>query len=274
MKYRKSRQKNMYLHDTPLENLFIGEYLAKAPGDYIKVYLMERMYAEMDQCQDVDLIGKQLNLETKDVEQANKYWSDKGLIIIKEGEIIFKELKSMMFGFEEADDMAQDNEDSPLVDKGLAKVFEAIESNWGQMLDGSKMQEVSSWVKDYNADYDLIIRAIVYCKERSKENINYLRSVVIGWLDAGCSSKEDVEKYLADRDQRYYQYRKIFNEIGLPGNPGEAHKAIMDRWFDDWHFNMDRIMEACKKATGIANPNLNYVNAILETWAKEAESQG
>jgi len=33
-------------------------------------------------------------------------------------------------------------------------------------------------------------------------------------------------------------------------------------------FGLDRIVEACKKTSGISNPNINYVSSIIENWAK------
>ena len=39
----------MYLGDMPLENIFINEFLPIAPGDFVKVYLYARLYAELGQ---------------------------------------------------------------------------------------------------------------------------------------------------------------------------------------------------------------------------------
>ena len=43
----------------------------------------------------------------------------------------------------------------------------------------------------------------------------------------------------------------------------------MDRWFDDMDYTIDKVLEACGKTSGISNPNINYVNKILENWHKE-----
>ena len=44
----------------------------------------------------------------------------------------------------------------------------------------------------------------------------------------------------------------------------------MDSWFDEMGFKMDKVLEACSKTAGISNPNLKYVNSILDNWRKEA----
>ena len=44
----------------------------------------------------------------------------------------------------------------------------------------------------------------------------------------------------------------------------------MDSWFDEMGFKMDKVLEACSMTAGISNPNLKYVNSILDNWRKEA----
>ena len=36
---------DLYLKDTAVENLFISEYMVTADGDYVKLYLLAKMYA-------------------------------------------------------------------------------------------------------------------------------------------------------------------------------------------------------------------------------------
>ena len=38
----------------------------------------------------------------------------------------------------------------------------------------------------------------------------------------------------------------------------------MDSWFDELGVNMEQVLDACSKTTGISNPNLNYVNSVLK----------
>ena len=39
---------------------------------------------------------------------------------------------------------------------------------------------------------------------------------------------------------------------------------------DEYGFDLDKIREACGKTAGIANPNINYVDAVLTAWFKES----
>ena len=61
--------------------------------------------------------------------------------------------------------------------------------------------------------------------------------------------------------------------LGFNRRASEAEQGIIDRWFDDLGYNMDKVLEACAKTSGISNPNINYVNKVLENWSKEAEER-
>ena len=54
----------------------------------------------------------------------------------------------------------------------------------------------------------------------------------------------------------------------------DGERKIIDKWFDEMGFSLERILDACQKTVGIQNPNVNYVNKILENWQKEADSFG
>ena len=58
--------------------------------------------------------------------------------------------------------------------------------------------------------------------------------------------------------------------LGFYRNPTEAEQAMIDKWFDVMGFDMDKVLEACNRTTGIGNPNFNYLNGILTNWYTEA----
>ena len=54
-------------------------------------------------------------------------------------------------------------------------------------------------------------------------------------------------------------------------NATEAERQMMDAWFDQMGYTMERVLEACNKTAGISSPNFNYVNKVLENWSSEAQ---
>ena len=49
---------------------------------------------------------------------------------------------------------------------------------------------------------------------------------------------------------------------------------MIDSWLDEMKFNLDKILEACTRASFISSPNLRYVNRVLLNWFEEARISG
>ena len=74
--------KDIFLHRTKIENLFISEYLPDAPGDYVKVFLFGLMHAQYDLKADRSELSKRLGLSEDEIAEAWIYWESRGLVRI------------------------------------------------------------------------------------------------------------------------------------------------------------------------------------------------
>ena len=74
---------DMDLGDTPIENIFINDYMPMANGTYVKVYLLGFKYAH-DRDENIEVtnmtIAKHLNIPLEDVLGAWDFWEEKGII--------------------------------------------------------------------------------------------------------------------------------------------------------------------------------------------------
>ena len=80
MDFKKKKVRDLYLYDTPVENIFINEYLPQAKGDYVKVYMYGYMHAHFDIKLDEEAISKQLGLSRAKVSEAWSYWEEIGAV--------------------------------------------------------------------------------------------------------------------------------------------------------------------------------------------------
>ena len=65
---------------TPVENMFITEYMLRAPGDFVKVYLYALMLCyHPSPRMSLSAMAKDLDMQEEDVERAFKYWARDGL---------------------------------------------------------------------------------------------------------------------------------------------------------------------------------------------------
>jgi len=265
MKFRKEPVQSCYLLDTGVENIFIHEYMVSAPGDFVKIYLVALMYTEMGEDIDQAGIAKMLSIPEEEVEKAWVYWEGMGVVRKKDDTIEFAVLKECLYGKKPVKE-----HETPVVkpsavleNKSLKGMYKSIERTIGRMLTGSETTEMINWMDDFGATPELIAYAYAYCMTKKKDNVRYVGAVVKGWTSNGLTNVTEIEKYLSDNDQRHYSYKRIMQALGFTRNATEEEKRLINAWFDGLNCDMEDILNACGKTSGIPNPNINYVNKIL-----------
>lgn len=274
--FKREKIQSYYLYDTSVENVFINEFLPDAPGDYVKIFLFALMYADIGATIGNEDIAKQLSIKIEEVLAAWTYWEEKGLVEKEYTDknnqfaynVIFIGLKDKIFcnngRAKKKEDAKSKNLPVSMEDQELKELYRGIEQAMGRILQGREPLTVMNWIKDYNLSKDYILYAFDFCKkERNNTAINYVGAVIKDWFSAGLNTVEAVENYLEENSNRHYLYKRVMRALGFLRNPTEEEQRIMDVWFDDLSLNINEVLEACKKTSGISNPNINYVNKVL-----------
>jgi DnaD/phage-associated family protein len=286
MRFDKGKIKDYYLFTTDVENVFINEYMTEAPGDYVKAYLYGLFCSEHGMALKSALMAEVLRMDEDRLREAWEYWERMNVVEIREDEddytVIFLNLREQLYSGEQAALKAAskpaEKEEADVIGSGsegdFRKLTEAAEDMLGRPLNGKELQEIGSWTKDLGVTDEVIYEAFDYCTEIGKTGINYISKVVLAWAKEGLKTGDMVKAYLEKTSERQGSYRRILNSLGLKRNITEAERRMVDSWMDEMHFSMDRILEACEKAGFTQNPNLRYVNKVLENWKQEADTWG
>ena len=270
---------NYYLFDTSVENLFIAEYMPAAPGDYVKVYLAGLCCAGLGAADGNAEMAKRLGCSAALIDEAWAYWEAQGAVrrIYKNREdrsvydVEFVSLREAAFGNRTPGSSSARN--ISLDDEALAELYRNVEAVTGRLLESGEAVEIASWISDYSMDPELILLCYRYCTKKARSNrFKYVGAILKDWKAKGLDSAADAEEHLSELDRHYDLYRKVFRQMGFHRSPTEAEKKLMDSWFDEMGFSFDKVVEACGKTTGISNPNLNYINSILQGWYAEEHS--
>lgn len=277
MSFKREKIKNYYLYDTHVENVFISEYMANAPGDYVKVYLFASMYAGIRVTLSHEDIARQLSLSVEDVLKAWSYWEAKGVIrkhyAGEEDKLRYKveflNLKEQLYGkgSKDAGKNTARQSGGGLDEEEIRILYNRIEQITGRPFTAKEPLTIASWLSDYEFSPEVILYAYEYCtKRRGNNKASYVGAVVHQWASSGLRTLEQIKEHVQETDNRHYLYKRIFKALGFVRLPGEAEQKIMDSWFDELGFDLDKILEACGKSSGIPNPSINYVNGILKNW--------
>jgi len=271
------------LGDTPIENIFINDYMPGADGTYVKVYLLGYKYSkDKQQNFNNDTIAKNLKLPLSDVLNAWTYWEKEGIIIKHETDdeynyiIEFVNLKQFYI-----DNVYKhiaksipeknyvDNDELILSNRGSdnKKMMEEIEEMFGRPLKITEKQKIITWLNTYKMKPDIMAQAFSYCINNKKvKKLNYIESVVSAWHDEGVNDIDTMVEYLEKRNDRFSMYSRISKSLGFIRTLTEAEMKTIDRWFDEWGFSMEMILRCLENSTKINNPNINYFDKILSEW--------
>ena len=283
---------DMDLGDTPIENIFINDYMPMANGTYVKVYLIGYKYA-YDRDYKIDLnnetIAKHLNIPLEDVLRAWDFWQSKGIIEkipIEDDKSInykvkFLSLKQLyiknnikLFSTEEVNVIRNKNTTEDLIKANkipeINNMFNNIDNIMRRQTVPMEKQKILTWITDYNMNPDVIEKAFSYGVERKGvRNLNYVEGIVRNWYDEGLTNMEAIMEYFRNKDEKYYLYQKIMKSLGLDKRPIRDDEAeIIDKWFEKYKFDLDLVLKACE-ADKNPTPSIKYVNGILKSWSKK-----
>lgn len=263
MKIEKENGRTCYLQETAVENIFLNEYMPDAPCEFVKVYLLAQMYAQMGEDVSEEELAKTLMVSVEGVSKAFEYWSKAGIIRKTADGIVFLSLREQLYGNHNEDVITPDSSRRLMNDEKIAAMFSDIEQATKEFLQPGQMQDILGWVTDYGADPQLISAAYKYCAGIGKTNTRYVGTVVKNWIEKNLNTPEEVEEYLETMDQRYAVYRRVMRALGFSRNATEAEKEMISAWMDELGCSVDDIVQACARTTGISNPNINYVDKVL-----------
>jgi DnaD/phage-associated family protein len=269
MNFTKAKTENYYLHDTPVANIFLAEFMPDAPGDYVKVYLYALMQMEAGGYLSNDQIASALGLSIEDVLKAWT-WFEERRIITKiypdpkdklRYDVVFADLKDSMFG---GGSGRKKRTASGLDDARIRDLLIGIERTVGRPLSGSDPQKIISLLDD-GAEPELVAYVYRYCAERKRPlSASYISRIVTDWVSKGIKTAAQAEARIFDEDQRYADYRKIMNALGQrPEVITDAEKKTFDGWLDDYELTLEEILAFAEKAAGKRN-KYDYVKKIIE----------
>jgi len=272
---------DLYLNNTIIENLFINEYMIPAKGTFVKVFLFAKMYLDGGWDISNETLAKYMNISLNDVLNAWEYWESKNVIKRHysgsnpdEFDIEFICLKQLMYkgksdSCAENSKSTEDELNSVIFSDELQLLFNSIENITGRTLNMKEIRDIKLWSEDWGMSDKIIVKAYSTCiNERKKRpEHSYISAIIRSWYEKGLFTEESLNEYLSEHDKKNYIYKRIFKALGFIGRyPTEEEKRIMDIWIDEYMLDITTILEACKKTSGIGNPNINYIHTILKDW--------
>lgn len=263
--------KTKTLDYTPVNNVFIDNYMANARGEYIKVYLLGLKYCVSGEIGvNSTLIASALSLLETDVINAWNYWNDEGVIKLNPIDnmgnynIEFLELLKV-----------QDNKSINLLkelDNSLVKdMLQDIERLLARPLSPKEMTTYLGWQKDFNFSPELILLLIEYCVSRGKSDYRYIEKIALSWNDSNITNIDQAQNFIKKHEDKWVNIRKILTYLGIKnGDVMKPQEEILEKWLNVYNFPLDIIYKACDICFERLNrADFKYIDGILNSWFKD-----
>jgi len=251
---------------TPVENLFVQEYMLRADGDFVKVYLYGLMqcYHPVESAS-LSTIARDLDMDVPRVENAFAYWERMGLvrrISDNPPAYAFQNLKQVQLM------RAQD-------DDGLYRYADfnnSLQAQFGvdRLLHRQDFERVYDWVEGLGLPEEVVLMLVsAQIKARGKKfQFKTLDKQAREWAEAGVRTIADAEVMAHTSTEAYLNVKQVYKKLGKRHAVSEPDEALYRRWTGEWGFDLQTILAACEETTkGV--PTFGYLNGILERMRSE-----
>lgn len=258
---------------TLLENEFIDEYMLKANGEYVKVYLLLLRYMGDPSVElTISGIADLLECTEKDVTRALNYWKKQGLVDFEAGTQEIQEIRresgTVKKAVPDSSSAEKKEEEIPPSRKNrenFKEVIHVTEQYLGKTLTKTESEAIVYFYDEMGMSSDLIEYLIEYCVENGHKSIHYIKKVALSWAEQKIRTPEEAKAVSGQYSKNSYA---VLNAYGIKGRaPAAAELKFIRRWNEEYGFTSDLIMEACNRTIkAIHQPSFDYTDSILKNW--------
>ena len=253
---------------TPLENLFIEEYMLRAPGDFVKVYIygLRLCYHPVEDAT-VPAISRALGLEEKTVLDAFAYWERVGVL----RRIADNPPAYSFFNLKEAMLTGKAEGDIPKADRDFNIALQDLFGT--RLLQAQDYERVYKIMEEMGFAPEVVLMLVKHCIERSGKGTAVtfasIEKEAARWAKKGATTLRTAEDYLRTLSASYEGAQKVLRQLGLRRAPTVAEEALYTKWTREWGFSLEAILYSCGETTKISQPNFAYLDKVLENRHKK-----
>ncbi len=231
---------------TPVDNLFIFNYLPDAPSKATAVYLMGLALCESvgsdNSCQ---TIAQKLNMNEQEVLECYYYWEELGLVHIIRGDDISVEYYVVR---DSASALKKINANK------YAKFSKEMQSALqGRTIMPNEYNEYYLFLESNTFEPSALVAVAKYCVELKGPSINwhYILQVARNLFANGKTTLVTVEEHLNSQQKYDNDLRMVFKSMRTKRAIDHADRELYEKWVKDLGFTLEVIVEVAKRcATG------------------------
>ena len=242
--------------------MFITEYMLRAPGNYVKVYLYALMFCyHPSGTMSVESMARDMEMDEQEVIDAFNYWQRNGLVRqVGDNPITYKFSNVKQMTLTRAENPAEQ-----LYDKEFASEIERRME--GRILSPNDYQTIYDWVDVLDLPKEVVLMLLQNEMDQCKKSGHNFSFFVADqhakqWAQSGVRTIEDVDRIVIIGKQREDELRRLLARLGQRRAPSDDETALYQKWLEDWGFTPEAVQEACRETTK-GTPTMAYLDGIL-----------
>ena len=227
---------------TEIDNIFINDYLPFAQPQFVVVYIYGLYICGSSSFDNsIENFAKTLNMSEEDVIGAFEYWEEQGLVQVLRTnpiQITYIPLKNVI----KANKLYKP-EKYELFNQQANDIFMGKRS-----ISKHEYQEYYDFLERYRMEQEALLMIMKYCVETKKSAVgyNYILTVAKNWASEGITTALQVEERLQAFENKSPELSEIFNLMGIKRAPYVEERALLNKWLNDYGFNLDVILHVAK----------------------------
>ncbi len=258
----------LLLDVTAVDNIFLEEYMLRAPGDYVKVYLFGlRLCYNQNADASLERMATLLGLEEDTVLSAYDYWERQGLV---------RRLKDSPPQYEYINlrRALLQSEQSPIQSEVYSMgSFNSAVSNImkGRLLHGEDFARMYSWMDDHGFSDKSVLSIVSHLVKENKKRgrnvptVNAIEKRIRELAEKHIIGDDAVEKYLFILGDDFKGAKAVLSHLSIRRDPTEDELKLFRKWMD-WGFDLESVKLLSAGMVNIREPNMGYLDKIVESY--------
>lgn len=252
---------------TPVDNIFIADYLPHASGLQVQVYLyglMQCHYPSM--CE--QSLAEALGISEEAIIEVFLYWQEQGLVRIASDAPLLVEYRELT--------SRRSAEIAPAKYTELVRRINALTAP--RQFGMQELRHVYDWIEVYELDEGAVLELISHCMELRgrRVSVNYMTSVAQSWAERGVRTFDNAKETIAAFDLKRHGASAVLRAWSKRRRPTEDEMALYNKWTSEWGFTDAAIQAALPRLTVAGSPNFTYLDELLDSLREQqltAEAQ-
>ncbi len=249
------------LEQTPVDNLFLLEYMPAADGTQLRVYLYGLMLCRYPAFSAVPM-HEALGLSEQEVLDACAYWQREGLMRILSADPLEVEYTAP----------SERPREPILVPGKYGELVQAAQQLFApRTLRAQELRYLYDWVEVYGLTEEAVLELVSHClsQKGARVHVNYMDTVARAWASEGVRTLEDAKEYAAAYEEKASGAAAILKRWNKSRRPTRDEQELYEKWTKGWGFSPDAVLAACPALTKAERPSFQYLNGVLERLHRE-----